>query len=159
MRTKEFKNKISELGFYFETYNNQKTYNNQICIYSDFKLNKTVASVYTEVCFSIDLTYGGFDKLEHEQKEELFNLIVEYARTPVEEREEPKKYYLKHKWLTDNGGSYNCLNFYVDENKYSIESDSDMYGFKTQFTQTEIDEIKKRFNTSLEDFEIIEVEE
>lgn len=154
MKTKEFKNKILEFGFYFKAYHNGRT-----CIFSDFELNKLVAIVDTEACFSADLDYRSFDDLEHERKEELFNLIVEYARTPIEEREEPKKYYLKHKWLTNNGGSYNCLNFYVDENKYSIESDSDMYGFKTQFTQAEIDKIKEKFNTDLKDFEIVEVQE
>ena len=116
-----------------------------------------VEIVDAEACFSADLDYRGFDDLEHGRKEELFNLIVEYARTPIEEREEPKKYYLKHKWLTNNGCSYNCLNFYVDKNKYLIESGTTMCGYKTQFTQSEIDEIKERFNTSLEDFEIIEV--
>ncbi len=118
-----------------------------------------VAIVDTEVRFSADLDYRGFDDLKHERKEKLFNLIVEYARTPIEEREEPKKYYLKHKWLTNNGGSYNCLNFYVDENKYLIESGTTMCGYKTQFTQAEIDNIKEKFNTDLEDFELIEVEE
>lgn len=118
-----------------------------------------VAYVYKNEIFSVDTGYISFDNLSKELKEKLYNLIDKYARTPLDEREEPQKFYLKHKWLTNNNSSFNCLNFYVDENKYFIESDSNMCGFKTQFTQAEIDKIKEKFNTNLDDFEQIPIEE
>lgn len=69
------------------------------------------------------------------------------------EKEEEKKYYLKHKWA----GAF--LNKDVEDNHYFWAGDTDSSMFKTKFTLTEIEEIKKTYNTSLEDFKMIEVEE
>ena len=118
-----------------------------------------LAYIYTEVMYKFNILYDSFKELSESDRKRLFNLLVEYASTPPDEREEPQKFYLKHKWLTNNNSSFNCLNFYVDENKYFIESDSNMCGFKTQFTQAEIDKIKEKFNTNLDDFEQIPIEE
>lgn len=83
--------------------------------------------------------------------------IVSFTQTPIDLRDEEKKYYLRHRWMVDD--NYTYLNFYVENNSYKLEDKLNMDEFKTQFTQAEIDEIKKRFNTTLEDFEMIEVKE
>ena len=150
MLTKDFMKEVQKLGF--ETLENTESIS---ILYGCGK----VAYVYKNEIFSVDTGYISFDNLSKELKEKLYNLIDKYARTPLDEREEPQKFYLKHKWLTNNNSSFNCLNFYVDENKYFIESDSNMCGFKTQFTQAEIDKIKEKFNTNLDDFEQIPIEE
>ena len=153
MKTKEFMDEIRERGFYFEAYNRQ------ICVYSDIEHDNEIATIYTDACFSIDLTYTNFDELEHGRKEELFNLLVEYARTPIEERGEPKKYYLKHRWLKNEGYSYLNLDKQYGEIVPTLGTELNSYNFKTLFTQAEINDIKKRYCTELRDFEIIEVEE
>jgi len=84
---------------------------------------------------------------------------IEYARTPVEEREEEKKYYLEHRWLNRKGTTGAFLNYTEFDNDYYTDSDEEVGGCQTQFTKKEIDEIKEKFNTDLKDFEIIEVEE
>lgn len=58
----------------------------------------------------------------------MIKAAVEFAETPIEDREEEKKFYLRHQW----------------ENK--------------KFTLKEIEEIKEKFNTDLADFELVEVE-
>ena len=59
-----------------------------------------------------------------------------------------------------------CVNFYDNENYLNLERDTGKYLFgskknieryQTQFTQKEIDEMKKRFN--LDSFEHVEVKE
>lgn len=150
MKTKEFIRKAEGLGLKFV----QCTSSTEI-YYESYQ----VAYIRKSQRFYAGTTCWFRDYLPEELQEKTFNLLVEYARTPIEEREEPKKYYLKHKWLTNNGGSYNCLNFYADENQYLIESGTTMCGFKTKFTLEEIEELKKKLNTDLKDFEIVEVQE
>lgn len=102
--------------------------------------------------------YYAYDKLCNEDKEKLFELLVEYARTPIDEREEEKKYYLKHKWLRCLGG---CALLHESTKFHTFVL---MGGFgevpkdyKMKFTQKEIDEIKEKYNTDLSDFEMVEV--
>lgn len=101
--------------------------------------------------------YYAYDKLCNEDKEKLFELLVEYARTPIEEREEEKKFYLRHKWMKEE--DYNYLTLDLDDNTYDL---NDIDGFdwtENKFTREEIDEIKEKYNTDLSDFEEEEVEE
>ena len=74
----------------------------------------------------------------------------------VIDMEDEDKYYVKHRFLYDNADeSYMTYSKY--NNTYFL---SNMYydvDYQTQFTMTEIDEIKKKFNTDLKDFKIIKV--
>ena len=63
---------------------------------------------------------------------------------------------MRHKWLTSDNG-FNYLNLYTDKNRYIIETNGSFNSFKTQFTLEEINKIKEKFNTNLEDFEMIEM--
>lgn len=68
-----------------------------------------------------------------------------------------KKYLIKHKWMLDGGMSYVHRNgrtgkyFLGGKNLYQLP------GWSITFTKKQIEEIKKEFNTTLSDFEIIEV--
>ena len=91
--------------------------------------------------------------------EELFDLIVEYANTPVKDREEEKRYYLRHKWLNNKNTNYLHLN---EENNFydlSVYKSLEAWKAQLQFTEKEIEEIKEKFDTGLSDFELVEVEE
>lgn len=92
---------------------------------------------------------------------ELFELCVKYAKTPIEDREEKKKYYLKLK--RENREFYESLSAYLTlgkrDNTFSLDVGVETAGLKCKFTQEKIDWIKERFNTNLEEFEQIEVEE
>lgn len=70
---------------------------------------------------------------------ELFDLCVEYARTPIEEREEEKKYYLKLPFQQENLFDY--LNYNNDLKKYRFSNNEESIYYKTQFTQREIDNL------------------
>lgn len=84
--------------------------------------------------------------------------MSEYASTPTEDKEEPERFYLKFEALTDNGsGTY--LNYYKSGDSLGMSTRSQAFGFQTQFTQEEIDEIKEKFNVTLSDFEQIRVED
>lgn len=98
----------------------------------------------------------GFCDLPEELKEKLYSLMDEYARTPLDEREEEQKYYLKHR-KTNISSHY--LNVFYGEDGHIVESNMDMVALRSQFTQKEIDEIKNIFNSSFDEFKQIPVEE
>lgn len=117
-----------------------------------------VAKVSLKRKFEVDTNFWTFsDNLIECEKEKVFVLLTKLAETDPQDREEEKKYYLKHKWISYTGRQY--LNLYINENKCSIDTKCSFDNIKTQFTLEEINEIKRKFNTNLEDFELIEVVE
>lgn len=89
----------------------------------------------------------------------MIKAAMEFAGTPPDEREEEKKFYLKHRYLA---GEYHEELFFtrnprVGPQKLNIKLFSNVH--LQQFTLKEIEEIKKKFDTDLADFEMVEVEE
>lgn len=147
MKTKEFIKRVEDLGYTIFSTNEPF-----IQIYDHRE--RILAEVSREKQYQININND-----EHITKT-LFDLIVEYASTPVEDREEEKRYYLKHRWLTE-GGFYRYVKHHTKAygKKYELASwtfgdTSDM-----QYTFKEIEEIKKKFDTDLSDFEMVEVED
>lgn len=133
----------------------------QICndyLFVTDSYGEAVGSINLKAKFEIYIDFRNFrHKLFEDEREKVYVLLTKLAETDPEDRGEEKRYYLKHKWLIDGERRY--LNLYVDKNEYEINSDANCAEFKTQFTQSEIDGIKEKLNTNLEDFEVIEVEE
>lgn len=100
---------------------------------------------------------GGTDMSE--TNVEAIKLIIDFMARPVGERIEPKKYYLKHKWLEAGTEQDFYLNYYVPAGKYTLDDQNEVDEFKTTFPLEEIEDIKQKYNTNLEDFEIVEVED
>jgi len=74
----------------------------------------------------------GMDDLKHQ----LFHILAEYAATPIEEREEEKKYQFKIKGIVDN---MNFLNYEMIQGFYFLDSITGNQEVQTAFTQFEID--------------------
>lgn len=108
------------------------------------KLKEDIILSEIRVCFKSDFL--------------MFQASLKYAETPLEDRYKEKKYYLKHRFI----GEYDCdkfLNYIFLDDKLILSDDKYMEGYKVKFTQKEIDDIKERYNTTLDGFEQIEVEE
>lgn len=117
-----------------------------------------IASIDLERKFEISTNFSAFEEqLTEDEIEKLYFLLTKLAETDPEDREEEKKYYLRHKWLDSD--RWNYLNFYITDDSCELSDKPSGKTCKTQFTQKEIDEIKERFNTNLEDFEQIPVED
>ena len=148
MLTKKFIKEAEELGFRFL----QCT--KDIEIYYE---NNQVAYVCWFRRFYVGITYE-FCNLPKELQEKLFNLLVDYARTPLDERETQQKFYLKFAPLVDEG-CFNYLNYNSSLNCIRLNDCYQTPMCKTQFTQKEIDDIKEKFKVTLSDFKQIPVEE
>jgi hypothetical protein len=93
--------------------------------------------------------------------DELYKLCFEYTSTPVEDREEEKKFYLKHRFLTSLLGDmkYSFINYNAKYNEIFLSNKESLGDTKTQFTLKEIEEIKERFDTDLADSEMVELQD
>lgn len=149
LTTKEFIREVQELGL------KTSEKSDSILIYDGYY---QAACVYKNELFSINTSYAAFDNLSEELQEKLYNLIDEYARTPLDEREEPQKYYLRFTALTEIGDC-NYLNYCATEETIYLSNHITKIVAQTQFTQKEIDEIKEKFGVTLSDFEQIPVDE
>ena len=148
MTTNEFVKAVENLGYEAEK--------DEECITIRDK-NISLACVFTNEAYRINSNFYGMDW--GEKGGVIFALIFQYACTPIEDREEEKekRYYLKHKWISDKtvtylkfDREYNCniLYLYIGKNLW-----------KKEFTKEEIKGFKQTFNTDLNDFEIVEVED
>lgn len=152
MKTKEFIQKVEELGYLIK----------DCYVYWQIrnKENSVVAIVDKNVLFKFSTDFNDWDYILDDDKDKLLSLIVEFARTSSEDREEEKRYYLKHRWLTE-GGFYKFVKHHTKAYGEKYELASWTYGDTSdmQYTLKEIEEIKEKFDTDLSDFELIEVEE
>lgn len=108
--------------------------------------------------YKFNILYDSFKELSESDRKRLFNLLVEYASTPPDEREEPQKFYLK--FDIKSSDSYHYLNYKEFLNSIEIHNKANnLNGYKTQFTQKEVDELKKKLGVTFINLKQIPVEE
>ena len=151
MKTKEFIKRVKELGYRCYEYADSIAIRVNIYEFMIAAIDKK--EMYSFIIGS-DL---GLDNPETFITDKLLELIVEYVRTPVDERVEEKKFYLRHKWL--NLDTDNYLHLDVDDGSCMLDDKEEFSYTKIKLTKKEIKEIKEKFNTDLADFELVEVEE
>ena len=97
------------------------------------KRNKPIATVSSTELMEIDTRYDSFNCMDNSSKNEMLGLLCEYAKTPLEEREEPKKYKLRHKLVKDSYLNY-YLGYIKDENELRFSNSHETDSFKTALT-------------------------
>ena len=146
MKTKEFIEKIINIGYEIESDNG----------YLYIKLpNSNQARECVIGYVGVNKPYILSSDFDWED-EKVLDLMVEYSKTPIDERREEKKYYLRHRWLVSDRDNYLAID--LEEDTLYLDYKGQCDWIKSVFTQKEIDEIKEKYDTNLSDFEIIEVE-
>ena len=148
LTTKEFIREVQELGL------KTSEKSDSILIYDGYY---QAACVDKNELFSINTSYAAFDNLSEELKEKLYSLIDEYARTPLDEREEQERFFLKFKIETDD--NCNFLNYDKNDDEPTLDNSLETNASQTRFTQKEINDIRRKFGLTLSDFEQIPVDE
>ena len=130
MKTKEFIERVEKLG-----YKTVKVYSFiTICDPDNMDERVAVVSMRSERQLSIsDAIYG------------LTKLLITYADTPLAEREDEKKYYVK---VFNQENSF--LNMNVDNNLFVLDESYQSKPFKTQFTKSEIKQLEHRDDIPLD---------
>ena len=149
MKTSELIKKAMEI----EGINDYRQEGEMLCFYAS-KRNEIVAYVNLIKKFKIATDFGNFSKLPSFSQELLLDLFYEYAKTPLEEREEPKKYKLKHKLV--RWRSY--LNYIENEKELRFSNGEQTGRFKTVFTIQEWESLTEQtWEDLLLQFKAIEV--
>lgn len=92
----------------------------------------------------------------------MIKAAVEFAETPPEDREEIKKYFYEHNSMKTKGGNPTYL---AIKQRPSISypvlqgSSKDVFEYKVEFTDDEIEIFRKEYGICLDNFEKNEVEE
>lgn len=146
LTTKGFIRKIRSLGFIVLNESTEALYINDLN-------GKVVASVCRRERYKFSTYYFAFGNISEFNQKNLTNLLVEYASTPIDEREEQERFFLKFKIEIDD--DYKYLNYYKEEDELTVDNSLETSYFQTRFTQKEIDEIKEKFEVTLSDFEQI----
>lgn len=149
MLTKDFLREVEKLGFIVD-----KSDEGYALI--ENSKNVTVAYVVIDRLYEFDTAYYVFEEIPEPTKKKLFNLLVEYTSTPIDEREKPQKFYLEF-YLIENGG-HNFLNYDKTKDVFTLDTYIETSDVQTLFTQKEIDEIKEKFDVTLSDFKQIPID-
>ena len=124
------------------------------------KFNEYVLVVDTDELYSIDTIFDGFKALSDNDKIKLYELCNKYVVTNIEEREEreePKKYKLKHKLVEDSYLNY-YLGYIENVNKLRFSNSYETGSFKTVFTIQEWESLTEQtWEDLLLQFKAIEV--
>lgn len=140
MKYKEFKEKVKELGYGIDN-----GYDRFVYVVNYDK--ETLISINKNERYSINSDYSSFGNLNDEYKRVLLRLSYELASTPLDEREDEKKYYLKLDSTIIPNLSY--LNFSEYDGEFEISSKNEYEGYKTAFTESEIKELEKEHDLSI----------
>lgn len=93
------------------------------------KRNDPIATVsFTEV-MGIDTRYHSFNCMDNSSKGEVLGLLCEYAKTPIKERRETKKYKLRHKLV-----EFAYLNYVKGKGEWRFSTGEGVGWFETSFT-------------------------
>lgn len=148
LTTKKFIKEVQNLGFA------TAEYMNIILIRHE---SREVTLIGKCKIFCVNTEYPSFNNLPEELKEKLYNLIDNYTRTPIEDREEQERFFLKFKIKTDDDCKY--FNYDKNDDEPKLDNSLETSNFQTRFTQKEINDMRRKFGLTLSDFEQIPVEE
>lgn len=143
MTYETLENELKKIGFKLE----QTAYD----YYIKNKKNVIIACIDDNYRYLYTLYAEDFTKLQPKIQKRLFELIIQIVKTPIKNRVE-QKYLLKHKFLFE---SLTYLNYNSRLNKLILADKYQTDYCQTKFTKEEIENLKRKFNTKFEDFEIV----
>lgn len=147
---KEFEKKVNKMGY--QTYHTD----NMMQVINE---DAVIAMIYAKAEFRMNTTLNAFRFIRKEDMGNIGNLCWRLASTPLEDREESKKYHLRVKprfrpWFVDGHDylkrSRLCGTCWTSDNE-------DNNFQQTIFTEAEIEELRKSNDLAL--FERVEVDD
>ena len=136
MKYSEFKLEVEKLGLFWD----KRQHGTEIVD----KYGEESAYVSNEDEMQADTDYGNFTTLPREQREKLFDLLYEIAKTPLADREEEKRYYLRlvtPPIIKKQVPQYLRYTEYLEGFTVGLARDTGDSKIKTIFTESEIAEM------------------
>ncbi|MBC1474945.1 hypothetical protein HB852_09975 [Listeria grandensis] len=131
MKTSEFKKAVEALRFDLG-HSGDGTTIDMFMVYDEDSHH--VGSVYTKHKYGMRICFDAVEELGEKKAHKLAELLFEYASTPLDEREEPKKWYIK----CPITGEYLNVDK-TNQNEMTWSDFSEVGHYKTKFTRAEID--------------------
>ena len=136
MKYSEFETEVEKMGFYIGY--------SPLYLFVVDRYTERLASISKEFDMWLDTEYQEFPKLPQEQRAALFDLLYVISKTPLTEREEEKKYYLRlvtppilKKQVTEYLRKSEYLEYYTT----GLSKNTGDEKIKTIFTESEIAEM------------------
>lgn len=151
MKTKELIKAFEEIS---NEYRGEISLGNAIIAF--LRRDEPIATVKIKEVGKFTTMYPMFNMLDINNQKKIVELLTEYAFTPLDEREEEKKYYIVIEHI-----AYTCsfLNFNIKKLHCTFGDKSENSIYKTQFTKTEIKKYGLEKFTDNPLFELIEVKD
>lgn len=127
MKYTEFEAKVKEISGTL----NVMYRGDSVCVYKPGHIIVTVGKTRK---YKVSTIGNVLDCITDQAGGKLYMLATELAATPLEEREESKKYYYRLPYL---GSTRNCLNYDKEDRYIFYNTDDQGHLFKTQFTREE----------------------
>lgn len=146
MEFKELKQQINKIGL--ELTRDE----NSICVFND----KIACSISEKVVGVVNTNYTSFYSLPIMIRKQLIDIIFNYSTTELADRH-LQRYYLQHKFLTNSAG-HSFLNVSEDFTKMSLGTKREYKNKRNKvlFTEKELNLLKFKLKSTLEDFTLIE---
>ena len=133
MKYSEFKAEVEKLGLGLVFYTREVGVVNQF--------GDVVACISKSNDLRMDMDYPDFQTLSLEKQIAVFDLSYQIAKTPLAEREEEKRYYLRLATKIDVYEDRRYLNMDIPNEKYTLSENKDDAYYKAIFTESEIAEM------------------
>ena len=132
MKYTEFEKKVKEISDTLNVIH----WGDTACVY---KAGQIVVRVGKTRKYAVSTIGHVWDWITDPSREKLYTLATELASTPLEEREETKRYYYRLPYMGDVG----YLNYHSDMKVISYSTKKETSSFKTEFTREEYEELAK----------------
>ena len=136
MKYSEFETEVEKMGFYIGY--------SPLYLFVVDRYTERLASISKKFDMWLDTEYQEFPKLPQEQRAALFDLLYVISKTPLAEREEEKKYYLRlvtppilKKQVTEYLRKSEYLEYYTT----GLSKNTGDEKIKTIFTESEISQM------------------
>ena len=133
MKYSEFETEVEKMGFYIGY--------SPLYLFVVDRYTERLASISKEFDMWLDTEYQEFPKLPQEQRAALFDLLYVISKTPLAEREEEKRYYLRLATKIDVYEDRRYLNMDIPNEKYTLSENKDDAYYKAIFTESEISQM------------------
>ena len=155
MKTKEVIKKLEELGYICEL-KGDKIKILEVFKQVDFFPPIHIAVIALEERYLNNTNFTAFASITESERGELYEIFDKFVKSSLPDRQEEKKFYLRHKYFKSAIGSYKYFCIYTGTGNPFLRYYEITNTYKFEFTLKEIEEIKEKYNTDLSDFELME---
>ena len=134
MKYSEFETEVEKMGYWVDI--------DHAPIYVDkSERGETIIAIGKHKRFSVDPGWSGFHSIPEENQIVIYNLAHALTVTPLADREEEKRYWLRLATKIDVYEDRRYLNMDIPNEKYTLSENKDDAYYKASFTESEIAEM------------------